>query len=1776
MTYRSINNKHFIAASLLLALGANAAQTDLSTVPLSTYFAPSSVDVKPNILFVLDDSGSMDWTYMPDAAGSTPANYSSRPDYLARNAAFNGVAYNPAVRYLPPVAANTDGTNNLTTYPSMNGMSAAAGADTGFALPNWRAVKNDGFGVQSTSTSNLVDNAYYYTTIPGEYCTTPSLRSCTSTSSATGSYTYPSSMRWCTSGALTTCKATYDSDAGYTYPRMPAPRIATIAISGSNSTSLSSITVDGYQILSGTTTGSTDPATVASRIASAINSCSKAISGSCTIAGYVAYTTGGGTTVTILAPGNTNSTPSITKTGSMTLTVSSFDRSSNPIDPFWDGWSTRASAVPGENYRVVISSSYSNSYSYPGTTAKAAGRTDCAGTTCTYAEEMTNYANWWAYYRTRMQMMKTSVSRAFSGIDTTANIAAGVSRFRVGYMSINNNTGSDFVNLDEFKGTHRYNWFQKLFAANPDNSTPLRAALSKAGRLYAGKYNGSTLNGVTVVDPMQWSCQQNYTILSTDGFWNSGAGYKLDGATAVGNQDGALPAPYNDGGVAVIQERTSSLQTRTVTQSAQLGTLQSRTAQLQTRTSQLQARTSQLQTRTSSNSGSTWTAWSDTNSCTFDTSGSSRRDCQYTAWSGWSNVSSCDAVSQDTSGSTWAINPDGVARQCHYDTWSAWSGTNACTALGKDTTDPYTIGTARECQTVGTSAWANAANCAITAPDGSGNFTDCQYSWAASAATQTCSPAYVSGNYTNTTVYNNCTTSATPWVNAAACTAESTWSVTGTKAECQYSTWSSWATVASCTPVAKSTDPNYTVATAKECQTTSVSGGVSHTLADVAAYYYNTDLRSSTATGVDATGTCTGPIIPPYTTANNLCTDNYQPNGRDTASWQHMTTFTLGLGAQGKMLFSPTYWTDQPASLSDFYAVKTGTSADPANGICSWLSSGSTCVWPTPSSDNIANIDDLWHAAVNGRGDYFSATDPSSLSTGLSNTLAKIVDTPRPGTSAAAASSNPNISAGDNYVFSSYYKSVDWYGDLYRQRFDITTKALSPNIDWSAKALLDCATTSWTANRSYIAGAGYRNGTACYLVTTDYVSGTTYGSTDTSNSAVVADTPSACGATAWAANTNYAVGDIYSNAGSCYYVITAYKSGSAFGTTDTQNTNASYVSGTPTSRTIYTAGSSGLVSFLWSNLSTAQQAYFGTTALTYVAGPPSTGLSQFCSSGASCLSSTAKNNTTVATGGAAGEALINYLRGDRTNEGTFYRERKHVLGDIVSSEARYVKAPLFNYTDAGYSAYKASKASRMGAVYVAANDGMLHSFNAETGKELWAYIPSMVLPELYRLADLNYSSNHQYFVDGTPETGDICPTAPTTACTATTWKSILVGGLNRGGKGYYALDITDPSNPALLWEFTDSTLGYTFGNPRITKLKTGQWVVLLTSGYNNTDGIGRLYVLDAYSGSLIRTISTGVGSAASPSGLAKIAAHSTTSDTNNTTIGVYGGDILGNLWRFDINGDVGATGYDAQLLVSFKDSSGVAQPITAKPVVTTISGFPIVYVGTGKYLGLNDITDTQYQTMYAVKDNLGSVTYGNPRVTTNNFVQQTLTETTCTAVEGSACTLGEKIRKINSPASVNWSAHNGWYVDFLSAGERANTDPALALGSLVFTTNTPNNASAQPCGEDTSDSSASWLYSLNYQNGGPVEGSNGVVASSLGNVIATRPVLIRLPDGTVLALIRTSGGSSSGGSGGSGGTGTSGYFPGGKEDGVTQVKKPPVNPSGGTARRVSWREITTN
>lgn len=811
----------------------------------------------------------------------------------------------------------------------------------------------------------------------------------------------------------------------------------------------------------------------------------------------------------------------------------------------------------------------------------------------------------------------------------------------------------------------------------------------------------------------------------------------------------------------------------------------------------------------------------------------------------------------------------------------------------------------------------------------------------------------------------------------------------------------------------------------------------SNTLADVAMYYYKTDLRP--AGSVNALGT-------------DVSANDVPGSGSDKETQQHMTTFTLGLGAPGEMTYSPTYKID---TSGDFYNVKVGTINSASGTPCSWEGKNAPCDWPVPSPGTPSTIDDLWHAAVNGRGTYFSATDPASLSTGLSGALAGV--SARNGTAAAASTSNPNVTSGDNFVFSSTFTTVGWFGELERRHIDLTTGEVSSTIDWAAQAKLDA-----------------RVGTA-------------------------ADTR------------------------------TIYTFDAADG----------YAPGTK------------LKPFLWVDLTTAEQADFGAADVAT--------LSQY------------PNLTTAQKSAAAGQNLVNFIRGQTGNQDTatvttnLYRYRQHTLGDIVSAEAVYVKAPLYNYSDAYYSTFKSNNQSRQGVVYVAANDGMLHAFNADTGEEMWAYIPSIVMPSLYKLADKNYGSQHRYYVDGTPTVGDVCLNTTFDATTgkavcnsASDWHTILVGGLNGGGRGYYALDITNPSSPKALWEFTvrdpnvtacaatataavgaadDCDLGYSYANPVITKKKDGTWTVMVTSGYNNVspgDGQGYLYVLNAKTGLIINKIGTGQGSTTSPSGLAKINAWVDDPMTDNTALRVYGGDLTGHLWRFDINGDITAAGIAAQSLATFQDSNTNPQPITTKPELGNVDGHAVIYVGTGRYLGASDLADTLPQSFYAIKDPLNATSYGDVRTNTA-LVKQTLT-TTIDAVTGG------KIRT-GSNNAVNFATNIGWYVDLPDSGERINTDPVLGLGTLTFTTNVPNSNACTVGGY-------SWLYFFDYRNGTPVATSgNGMVAERLGNSLATRPILVRLPNNTVEALTRLS-------------------------EGRTIKSDVPIGGGGVSLKRINWREIS--
>jgi type IV pilus assembly protein PilY1 len=749
----------------------------------------------------------------------------------------------------------------------------------------------------------------------------------------------------------------------------------------------------------------------------------------------------------------------------------------------------------------------------------------------------------------------------------------------------------------------------------------------------------------------------------------------------------------------------------------------------------------------------------------------------------------------------------------------------------------------------------------------------------------------------------------------------------------------------------------------------------SNSLADVAKYYNEIDLRTP------ALNNCTNGI---YT---DLCTNNVFVSNTDSNVKQHMTTFTLGLGIDGTLAYTNDYKT---ASTGDYAKILNGS----AN-------------WPVPAADTATAVDDLWHAAVNGGGTYFSAKDPSQLTKGLNDALSSIGA--KLGSGAAAATSTLNPVAGDNFAFVATYTTVKWQGNLEARDIDLNTGVVNQNASWCVENVVagSCIAPSSVISETTASGTSY------FCATPGASSATCNGPGQILDGSVCkVNMPVAC------------TGTMASKVGA---------------TTDTRRIYMRDVKG----------GTPNLVDFNYTNLSSAQQGYFAGNSL----------------SQSPLLNATQK-------AAAAGQNLVNFLRGqngfeDRTSnppENRLFRYREAVMGDALESQPAYVGKPQFAYTDSGYSAFVTSKKDRAKTVFIGTNDGMLHAFNGDLkanggGNERWAYVPSMVIPNMWKLADKNYATMHTNYVNGRAVIGDICPKAPSGTCDASEWRTILVGGLNGGGRGYYALDVTDPASPSLLWEIdsiTENNLGYSFGTPVITKKPDGTWVVLLTSGYNNVNpgnGQGYLFVRNAWTGTHISRISTGVGSTTTPSGLGKVAGRAVDPMKNNTSRYVYGGDLEGNLWRFDLSTN------SSMAFAVLKDPNGIGQPITSTPEISTINKKDLVMVATGKYLEISDLTNTQKHSVYAIKDDNATTTLNNPR----------------TVLQEQVITTDNAVRNATSNA-VDFENGRGWYVDLPDVGERNHVDLMLDSGILFVPTTVPSNTVCSPGGYG-------WFNYFNYATG---------------------------------------------------------------------------------------------
>lgn len=1326
-----------LIAVLFLPLLAQAANVLLANKPL---VESSTSDVLPNLMFIIDDSGSMDFDYTPDWANSAPGSSSLGFGiaYFRNNSAYNTQYYNPNITYTPAVKFDGVSMGNQDPATAKNEVTETGAAKNG--------------------TTNLVGNANFYATVAGEYCKAQDLKDCATLSAPNTIYKFPAPIRWCNSAVAAKATATTNPagpDVGacravkedvFVHLRAPSPAFAITVTNANAGGSVSSVKVNNKQILSATTGSSTTNSTVANRVAANINACTNSIVGACEIKGYSAISPNNSNVITVFAPFGAAISPLVYANTNVNLTQNLF-----------------TARTPGSLVYVDILTG--SNYPLPGSADKGDGRDDCAGLVCTYSEEITNYANWHTYYKTRLQGMKSSASLAFKGINN---------RYRVGFISIHNDFHLKIAKFDTGAGNHKSEWYKTLFSVTAAGGTPLRSSLSTVGRIFAGKNplrlaSASGPNPRSAFDPMEYACQPNFALLTTDGYWNTDndADAKDVNGAQVGNMDG------------------------------------------------------------------------------------------------------------------------GATQRPQFD-----------------------------------------------------------------------------------------------------------------------------------------------------------SSNASNTLADIAKYYADTDIRKSDDYGNNCNG-----ALGTGTSAGKVCGEE-EDNKANIK--QTMKTLTLGLGIDGTKLYSNSYKTD---TTGDYADIK---------------SPSGTQNWPNPITNSDGErIDDLWHAAVNGDGTYFSARDPKQLTSSLVKALSDITSKVGAGSAAAASSLQPT--AGDNFNYVASYATNKWIGNLEARNISLSTLVTDPNAQWCAE---DIASDACEAPAKLVLESGQFS---CKTTSSNAASCAALATSDDPNPIL---TGTDCRVKVQTACT-----------GTMSAKVTAGRS-------------IKFNKGVNTA----TTSTPILEDFEYAKLNPSQKVFFQQASL-------AAKLSQWgdLTSGPNSQQEAADE-----------DAIVNYLRGQRGLEDSssnpvdnrLFRQREATLGDITESQPAFIAKPKFIYSDPGYAAFSTDQANRIGAIYVGANDGMLHAFYAKDqvsvtapskcvvggtgcgGEEIWAYIPSPVLPKIARLADRDYALNHINLVNGDPTIAEVCISGGavcSSTATSADWRTVLVGGLNGGGRGYYAMDITNPKAPKLLWEFTtanSANLGYTFGNPIVTKLNDGTWVALLTSGYNNGDkdndgttnnspqgnGVGYLFVVDIKTGLELKRFPTGEGSGASPSGLGQIAAYTQDLLKNNLATYTYGGDLEGNLWRFDINADSGTAPLK---LATLFGPSGLAQPITTTPELGVVNRKTIVFVGTGKYLERSDLDNIDKQTLYAIKDVGTSATpIGNPRSTANasNFVVQTL----------------KSDRTIENEKEVDLNTALGWRVDMPDSGERFNIDPGIVNGVLLAPTIVPSGGTACAPG------GYGWFNYFNYKTGGATPAiAGGLISEKL-------------------------------------------------------------------------------
>jgi type IV pilus assembly protein PilY1 len=444
--------------------------------------------------------------------------------------------------------------------------------------------------------------------------------------------------------------------------------------------------------------------------------------------------------------------------------------------------------------------------------------------------------------------------------------------------------------------------------------------------------------------------------------------------------------------------------------------------------------------------------------------------------------------------------------------------------------------------------------------------------------------------------------------------------------------------------------------------------------------------------------------------------------------------------------------------------------------------------------------------------------------------------------------------------------------------------------------------------------------------------------------------------------------------------------------------------------------------------------------------------------GGSMMSFTEGNATVLqpylgASDPAEAATLIRWVRGD--NAGSLRNRNNWKLGDIIHSTPVVVGAPSNFSTDPSYQTFMTAHATRAKMVYVGANDGMMHAFYADTGQEAWAFIPEFALPKLAAIADTAYC--HTYTVDLTASVRD-CKIGGA-------WKTVLLGGGRQGGASYFALDITLPNSPSLLWqvELPDNK---PFASDAQFAVIGGQPVMLVGSGLDTTDGRAYLQVYSVSDGSHLGGVLLSSDSSRRNKATAATPVDIDLDDNHDFC---YVADLQGHVWKLDFRGSTNPASWDRYCLWQGDDE------ITGRPTAAYAGGGTInVYFGTGAYLVEDDLSTTDDHIFGCIFDRQDGSQYAT---------------------------------LVNQSGSINdLTGQDGWYIDLENiAGERV-TEPAVVVAGVVFFT------AYVPSQEVCASGGNSWLYRLDYSNGSvPDDGESdewdGERCIDLGQGVASRPVV---------------------------------------------------------------------